>query len=179
MQSEGSEEGVDVSVEALTPVQPNLGVVNPLNMQHSSDQPPSEGKEARTVAGFPLGVSEQSVTHTQFEPGHSMIYRHTLGAQQSQQLLPSDMTEEEPVYVNAKQYNGIMRRRQFRAKAESENKLVKSRKPYLHESRHLHAKRRARGCGGRFLKAKSDEDTKIHSNGKSGGQALQGGNISD
>jgi nuclear transcription factor Y alpha len=93
--------------------------------------------------GFLTGYTSNAIVHPQIN-----------GAANSRVPLPIEPAAEEPIFVNAKQYHAILRRRQMRAKLETQNKLVKGRKPYLHESRHRHAMKRVRGPGGRFLNKK-------------------------
>ncbi len=53
-----------------------------------------------------------------------------------------------PLFVNARQYHRILKRREARQKYELQ--LQKNQKGYVHESRHEHAKKRTRGPSGRY-----------------------------
>ncbi len=57
-------------------------------------------------------------------------------------------TEESPLYVNAKQFHRILKRRAAREQLRYTPGI---RKPYMHESRSKHARGRPRGPGGKFL----------------------------
>jgi len=46
----------------------------------------------------------------------------------AQTTVSSEPTEEEPLYVNAKQYNRILKRRAARAKLEAEGRIPRERK---------------------------------------------------
>ena len=86
--------------------------------------------------------------------------------QQSPEAAPAGTVEESPLYVNAKQFHRILKRRSARQKLEENLRIQnKGRKPYLHESRHNHAMRRPRGPGGRFLTADEVSAMELKENG--------------
>ncbi|KAH0550733.1 hypothetical protein KQX54_020651 [Cotesia glomerata] len=109
--------------------------------------------QAAAAAASPSPVQQISSPTSATQAGNIVMMVPGNGGQTQFQrvALPNaEFLEEEPLYVNAKQYRRILKRRQARAKLEAEGKIPKERPKYLHESRHRHAMNRIRGEGGRF-----------------------------
>ncbi|CAH9141210.1 unnamed protein product [Cuscuta epithymum] len=156
----------ELDIQSSSHMMPHPGIIPP-TMHYA--MPPHDGNgSAMAQTGYPFPDPYYRSIFAPYDtqpyaaqpyPVQPMVHLQLMGATPQAAAgvpLPSDAALEEPVFVNAKQYHGILRRRQSRAKADSVNKLLKPRKPYLHESRHQHALRRARGCGGRFTSKKNN-----------------------
>lgn len=123
------------------------------NVEDENNQAAALQQQAAQQAQQVQLVHQQGVTVTQ--TAANQLLQQTAAQQSSASM--TAVGPEEPLYVNAKQYNRILKRRQARGRLEAQGRIPKERRKYLHESRHQHAIKRVRNAGGRFYSASSSK----------------------
>lgn len=167
---------------SMPPAQPmpnNIGQMQPpmgqnRRMSHSVNSPAVQNQPGQPPMGAPRPPTQSQPPQPPPPP-----QQHA----PSPEVPVAGANEESPLYVNAKQFHRILKRRRARQKLEEALRLTsKGRKPYLHESRHNHAMRRPRGPGGRFLTAEEVAQMEARGGGENGaepqaenGTAVNGG----
>ena len=154
-----------------SPTAVTAGMAGPLASQVQMTPGQMQQRRMSTQISSPAMQQPQPVMSHVGGPRSSISVPAQMSAppqhQQSPELVAGAQAEEAPLYVNAKQFHRILKRRLARQKLEDALRLTsKGRKPYLHESRHNHAMRRPRGPGGRFLTA--EEVAAMDAQGKDG-----------
>jgi len=113
---------------------------NHTRLSNSLPDPPSAGEQPPSSSSYDYYPQDhqqqhQPPTHHHLDNPQSTAPSPDLAARSVDQISQENALDEEPLYVNAKQYYRILKRRVARARLEEVHRLSKQRKVYILSTR--------------------------------------------